>query len=185
LDKLILTPLDAGVPINTGHLIQALRDTGFMAEPLAVPDGTQAWLIGDRFLQLLTFMGCSPHIEVSPPADGSFDFCYVRLSGPHSNIQLRTARNTAPPRCPACRYRIADWKALLKVHPYPGNLYCCTQCETQSHWYDLDWRQSAGSGRLFLEVTQIFPSEVIPGDELLALLRSVTKIPWRYFYLQE
>ncbi|MCU7959762.1 MAG: hypothetical protein KZQ58_07125 [gamma proteobacterium symbiont of Bathyaustriella thionipta] len=185
MDKLILAPLDAGAQVNIERLIAALQEAGFIGEPLAAADEAAAWRIGERFLQLLAFMGCSPHIEVSPPADGSFDFCYVQLSGPHADIQLRTARNTAPPRCPACRYRIADWKALLHGQQSVNSAYVCAQCATRSQWYDLDWRQSAGSGRLFLEVTQIFPSEAIPGDELLALLRSVTKIPWRYFYLQE
>jgi hypothetical protein len=66
-----------------------------------------------------------------------------------------------------------DWKAK------------CPHC---GHWQDpvtYDFRQSAGCGRLFLLVENIFPQEAIPSTTLLeALKRSCKGEPWRYFYQQ-
>jgi hypothetical protein len=49
-----------------------------------------------------------------------------------------------------------------------------------------DFRQSAGCGRFFLLLENIFPQEAIPSPALLdALKRACQGEPWHYFYQQD
>jgi hypothetical protein len=49
-----------------------------------------------------------------------------------------------------------------------------------------DFRQSAGCGRLFILVENIFPQEAIPSTTLLeAMKRATNGEAWYYFYQQD
>ena len=142
-----------------------------------------SYLCGENFTQLITFMGCSPYLVFEPPSDGSDKYCHIKIH--HSpSIQLLTGQQTAPPRCPKCRYRIADWKSLLKDWTIkPAASWHCSNCENTSLAYQLDWRQSGGAGQLFIEIKNIFPGEAVPVDSLLKDLQDLSGLKWRYFYL--
>ena len=141
---------------------------------------TDYFLCGNQFAQLITFMGCSPHLVFSPPDDGSSSFCHIRILQ-FKQPTLFTGQQTAPPRCPACRFRISNWKTDLNLDS--DELWQCPQCHQQTPVTHLDWRQSGGAGNILIEIKNIFPGEAVPVDKLLAALRNLSGSNWKYFYI--
>ncbi len=187
---LVLHPQD---PTACAPSPQALGDAltavGLAGPELPCPDGPRL-LAGPRFLELLTFLGCSPYVEVVPPTgvtdpcEALARFCHLRVTPPAAEPSLRRSRQGPAPRCPQCRAPVEgdliDLDAAVRV----GSVWTCPRCGCAAPARALDWRQSAGVGRAFLEVWGIHPGEAVPGDELLAALARLTGGPWRWFYEQ-
>jgi len=140
---LVLAPAPAtSIPRN--RLLEYLHDCGFIGD--AFSNGSTAdFLIGERFLQLITFMGCSPHIELTPPADGR-SFCHVRIRGPLDQPLLLAGGNAQAPRCPSCRGRIEPWRELLdEWHNQAASpIVTCPHCGEKQRPMELNWRRQAG-----------------------------------------
>ena len=182
--ELILHPVPpAAVPRSVADLVRRLQDIGFLASPLAAAPHMR-YLAGERFLQLVTFLGCSPQIPLEPPADGSADFCHVSLSCPSEVVEFIGGSATAPPRCPHCGSRIPAWRPMIQAwrQNRKGFRWTCPSCETGSEAPRLNWRQGAGFSRFFIEIQNVFQGEAVPGDELLRTLEESTGTPWTYFY---
>ncbi len=182
--RLILHPARPGaIPGSVSGLIKELQDIGLLASPLA-PAPDNRFLAGGRFLQLITFLGCSPRIPLEPPADGSRDFCHVSLSGPSDDTRFVAGNMTAPPRCPGCGSKIPGWREMIETwrRDREGFQWLCPSCGAGSEAARLNWRQGAGFGRFFVEIHNVFPGEAVPGDELLRTLEASTGTPWVYFY---
>jgi hypothetical protein len=87
----------------------------------------------------------------------------------------------------ACRKRLNDWQTSFKSWQgsTDNSMARCPHCGYQQDPVTYDFRQSAGCGRLFLFVENIFPQEAIPSPALLeALKRASNGEAWRYFYHQ-
>mgnify|MGYP001825671206 CR=1 FL=1 len=177
--SLFLHPVDARLHVDPDRLAHHLQQTGFCGEPVAgLPQATR---IGDRFLQLVTFMGCSPHIELEPRWPGDEDFCHVRLHQ-FAEPVLMVGSNTRPPRCPGCRKAAGkDPAAFTGLHADAS--VSCAKCGETYRFTALDWRRSAGLASLFVEVRSVFPGEAVPVDALLDGLAAMTGGRWTYFYL--
>lgn len=132
------------------------------------------------------FLGCSPHLQLEPPADGSEDFCHIRLRGPFRTARLLSAGNTRPPRCPGCGKGLTNWRQLesLWAKGGSGSEIGCAACGRSANPAELDWRRKAGFGRYFIEISSIFPEEALPLPALMECLRD-DGAEWRYFYLQD
>ncbi len=186
--RLVLTPQDPFyLPESIDQIIKQLRGIEFCTTSIAGLDG-QHYLLGDRFMQLVSFMGCSPFIHLEPTADGA-PFCHLIIDGPYPQPIFLQGRNTGSPRCESCRKRIPQWEVLIEQwQRKPESFQArCPHCDHQQSPSTYNWRQSAGSGRLFLCIENIFPNEAIPSPELLKTLESssTTTIPWSYFYIQD
>lgn len=59
----------------------------------------------------------------------------------------------------------------------------CANCGENIPMQDVKWRRDAGLGRLFVEITQIFPGEAVPVDHLMKRLSTLPTGGWRYFYI--
>jgi hypothetical protein len=177
--SLFLHPVDAGASCPRDLLVDTLRRLGMIDAAWA--GAGNAYLVGHGFLQLITFMGCSPRVELEPPAGGDTDFCHIvvhALDGP----RLLAGTNTRPPRCPACRKVIAiDVASLLRDRP--GRPVVCNHCHARHSLDGLGWRRDAGFGRLFVEIRSVFPGEAVPVDRLVNALAGTTGCHWDYFYL--
>jgi hypothetical protein len=186
--RLVLTPKDPFyLPENLDRIIQRLRDIQFCADRIEGLEGRH-YLLGDRFMQLVAFMGCSPFINLEPTYDDQ-PFCHLFIQGPYAQPMFMRGRNTGAPRCESCRKRIPDWDSLLQQwQADPENFRAaCPHCGHSQSPAGYNWRQSAGSGRLFLCVENIFPSEAIPSPELLKTLETGENmcLAWSYFYIQD
>lgn len=180
-----MTPEDPyRLPQDLHAVIDGLTEIGFITAPL--PDPGAAFLLGENFMQWVTFMGCSPFIRLEPGDDGE-PYCHLVIDGPYDRPRLLQGRNTTPPRCAACRKRIDAWReAIGHLSQAVDVLAACPHCGHRQDPATFDWRQSAGCGRLFLQVENIFPQEAVPSPGLMERLRGMSgDLPWRHFYLQD
>ena len=173
-------PQESPVP-DPERLADLLQASGLIAQPIA--GRNHAYYAGDRFLQLITFLGCSPFVHTEPQSEDDEDFCHVIISGPYRQPRFRQGRNTRPPRCPACLKTLSNWETLLPDSS-SNSRASCPECGNEISFQQLDWRKNAGFGSLFIEVCSIFPGEAIPSTELIKLLAGDGD-DWGYFYLQE
>jgi hypothetical protein len=185
--RLALTPQDPlFLPANIDKIIDLLRGIQFCTDPVEGLGGRH-YRLGDRFMQLVSFMGCSPFINLEPTADGE-PFCHLFIDGPYPRPVFLSGRNTTAPRCEACRKRISDWEVLIDAWKAAPETFqaSCPHCSHKQNPATYNWRQSAGCGRLFLFIENIFPNEAIPSPELLTALASCeAHVPWRFFYIQD
>ncbi len=183
--RLSLAPMDVDADPESASLLAYLAATGLTGPALASV-GEGHYLVGDGFLRQISFMGCSPHIELEPPPDGS-PFCHIRVQGPHPLPVLHLGQNTQAPRCPACRGRVDDWRGYSGVWATHvlGKCVLCPRCGSSQRPADLYWRHSAGAGRMFIHVEDIFPGEAVPVPALLKGLEKTTGGAWDYFYVQD
>ncbi len=187
--RLVLHPRDPDyAPENISELIEVLRQMGFIGDAWGEPQA-QRFLIGDRFLQLVTFMGCAPAIELAPAtgmgAAQSDEFCHVGISPIHPAIQFIADGENVMPRCPHCRRRYAAWQEqLASWQTDQAHQARCPACRKHFSPTALDWRQAAGFGRIFISVFNVYPREALPTDALLGRLGEATSSKWLYFYVR-
>ncbi len=188
IHRLVLHPKNADyAPESSGIIRKMLHDSGFIGESCRLPDSgsrQQGFLAGEQFLQLLTFMGCSPNINLAPQYEGDRDYCHIVLSPIYAQVRFRSHARDVFARCPECGRRDTDWPALIEQWQMNTvrNKYVCPHCDKSMSLYDLRWRQLAGFGRVFIEVFSIFPQEGIPTGHLMSALENACTQPWRYFF---
>lgn len=170
--SLIFTP-GPGEPPPLPPLIERLRGIGFLGAPLE----QGGFLVGERFMQLVSFMGCSPFLQLEPPADGSDRFCRILFDGPLPRPRVHPDRSGRPPRCPHCRGAVSEWRERFKGE---GEI-ACRHCGGVQTLDSLDWGRYAGAGRLFMEVREIYPGDGTPSDTLLACLQDAGT-GWHWFW---
>ncbi|VAX13159.1 hypothetical protein MNBD_GAMMA24-2560 [hydrothermal vent metagenome] len=190
IHRLVLHPQNADyTPDSSETIRETLQKTGFIAEPCRLSDGQTAstdqdFLVGEQFLQMLTFMGCSPNINLAPQHEGDRDYCHIVLSPVYAQVHFRSHERDVFARCPKCGRRDANWPALIERWQRNSTLkkYVCPHCYESMSLYDLRWRQMAGFGRFFIDVLSIFPQEGIPTSQLMSALENVSAQPWTYFF---
>ncbi len=184
--RLILHVRDpAYIPANLAQLVQQLREIGLIGQPWGEVS-QQRYLIGERFLQLVTFLGCAPAIELEPSTEAHTEFCHVGISPLYPASRFLADSQGVLPRCPHCRKRFAGWQeAVAQWQENPVYQARCPACQNLLSPVELDWQQSAGFGRFFISIFNIYPREAIPTEALLHILQQATQQSWNYFYLRE
>ena len=184
VSRLVIYPDDYDyLPQNREEIQQALFDIEFIGEPLSSRDNKLRFLIGEQFLNFVTFLGCSPAIEIEPPADGNEDFCHVQISPVFAQLEFVADAAGKGPRCPHCRHEETNWPALVKNWQADNALqYQCPECQRLTDMLDLSWRKAAFAAHVFIEVYSVFPNEAVLADKVLSILEQATGVAWKYFY---
>jgi hypothetical protein len=180
--RLVLAPMDSNLAPDRTLLTDALAREGFLGPALG--PGLDTYAVGENFLQLVAFTGCAVQVEINPEGAPDRPFCHVRIAGPYPAPLTLVGRNTRPPRCPACRARLGDWRRLLD-HSAFGRGVSCPACARRSPLYTWDWKETGGFARLSVWVEEVFPGEAAPTDALMQLLARATGSAWRHFYVQD
>jgi len=164
-------------PAAHNSMGSALREFG-LAGPLIEETKVNEYVAGDRFMERIVFLGCSPQLPLAPaqPGDGQQP-CYIHL---HDNREVSFLCATRRPavRCGDCRTA-----AGLSEPDCYDSVFLCEKCGMESLYSDLDWRKSAGFGRFFIEIKGVYPHEAVPSDALLNRLDALSDCRWKYFYL--
>jgi hypothetical protein len=191
--KLLLHPKDASFRVPVKVLAERLQDLGLIGTATPLPGG-EFYPAGEYFLQLVTFLGCAPTIELAPPRDPAQletasrngAFCHVFLDS-HAQAQFRHDPRTPAPRCPHCGESVANWTALLNtIHENPAQTqWTCTACGRCGDLSTLHLRKSAALASCWVEIRGIYPSEAVPGEALLTRLRQLSGCNWLTIYLKE
>ncbi len=184
---LILHPKDPDAnPTDSTSLIAMLQSLAFIDDSFEF-EGKLHYRPGEDFLQLMTFLGCSPVVALGEPGLTGEDFCHVAFEGPEAETRFVGGRNVKPPRCPACGHRFQQWQDLVDAweDDREGYRLTCPECGSEQTVTALKWRQCAGFGRFFIKVWGIFEGEAVPSDRLLDALREHSGTAWSYFYYCE
>jgi hypothetical protein len=175
--KLLIHPSRPECRIDIKKLLLLLDSIGFISRDSVQKDGL--FPVGNHFLQLVTFMGCSPHVRLEPEHPGDEDYVYIHLIESPSALLL-ASDNSRTPGCPRCRKpAFPDWSVFEQENP----LLVCQHCGTRLLPGELRWRTDAGLARLFIEINSIYPGEAQPVAGMMQQLREATGCEWRYFYL--
>ena len=180
-------------PLDCERLATELQAIQLIGEPVTL-DNDAFYPTGEHFLQHISFLGCSPMIELEPPADpatlpaasAAGKFCHVFLHCSRS-LSLHADPQCPPPRCPECRQPLTEWRSAFNALQHNPTLTgChCASCGFDSQLTDLLFRKAAGIGHTFIEIRGIYPSEAVPTDGLLNRLARISGGPWRTIYIKE
>jgi len=176
LTSLYLAPNDSDSAPAIHLVRQVLADLEIIADSLA----PASYTAGEGFSRHVIYAGCSPYLVMQPPQDGSLNFCHVVLHGPYERAKLVTGPNTVKPRCPVCRIRFDDWKDQLADWQSGSGEAHCSGCGHNCRASQLDWRGHAISGRVLVELRNVFPGEASPSDLLTHSLKMRTGEDWYY-----
>ncbi len=147
-------------------LQHALEHIGFMGEARQPGE----FLTGAEYLNLVTYLGCSPQISLGEAEVAT----RIYLHEPDATPRLNAGANLKPPRCKTCRQTIELAEARLQ-------LQTCPHCRQP---LKPDWRRSAAFGRVFIEISNVYESEAVPGEALLECLHAATGVTWDYCYIR-
>lgn len=184
ISRLVIYPDNQDyLPHNRDEIEQALSEIQFTGETLVSHDDKLRFLVGEQFLNFVTFLGCSPAIEIEPPADGNEDFCHVQVSPVFPQLEFYADAAGKGPRCPNCRHEETNWQTLVTNWQVDKTLqYQCPECQQQTSVLDLNWRKAAYAAHVFIEVYSVFPNEAVLADKVLSTLEQATGVEWKYFY---
>lgn len=132
---------------------------------------------GPDYLGLMTYLGCSPQVTLGDNEAATV----IRISGVLDAPQFLHGGNLKSPRCPQCR------KSLEKpsVVQSENALLQCPHCGHAGQFCTFDWRRSAACARLFIEISNVFESEAVPGEKLAACLEEAGGEVWDYCYVRK
>jgi len=205
ISKLIFFPKSTDNTFDSQSILNTLTKSQFIISEEHQPNH---YLPGERFLSLITFLGCSPNINLFP-VDGE-NHCFISFMEPTEFPSCVGYTKTANPKCPNCTKRIADWKIsdwqlpggilpgenspgkllpekllpgkLLPGEILPGKLCTCDKCQVQTPYTELNWKHECGFARCGFVVNHIYPHEALPTDPLLDLLKQAAGFEWDYSY---
>jgi hypothetical protein len=180
---LVLTPVDPyWVTPGNQSLSELLEPVHLVGQQI----DDNRYLVGERFLDLVAFMGCAPDIRLEP-GENNEAFCHIRLVTT-SRIEFYYGTQTAAPRCRTCGAAVNDWKEQIatwnemNTDASQNSSWSCHNCGQTALPWEYNWRRSAGFSHCFIEITNIFPKEAIPQPLLLDSLKKTTGVDWQYFY---
>ena len=178
--SLLLCPEDpTWIPPDNKRLTDFLQSIQLIG---TASDHPITYLVGEKFLDMIAFMGCSPDIKLEPDGDDQ-SYCYIQIKHAPA-IEFRHGEHSHAPRCPTCRQPVEDWQSRVQLwlEAETKDPWKCSACQQLAAPWEYNWRKSAGFGRSFIEIRNIFPKEALPQSLLLDTLQSHYGIKWQYFY---
>jgi hypothetical protein len=182
--RLVLYPRDPGrAPRDAERILDGLHEIGLIAGPWR----GDRHLAGPRFLELISFLGCSPQVRLKPDPGKDTDiqapsFCHLQVPEPTPEPRFLYAANTKTPHCPACKEAMGHWRASLIRG---ARTLHCKGCGERWGTGALAWRRSACTARSIVSVWDIFEGEARPAPALLEQLAALGAGPWDFCYLRD
>lgn len=162
--KLYLYPEDPQFKINQQNVILLLHKLEFTGSKLS----SIRYSTGNNFVSLLTFLGCSPNIELESQDDKPY--CYIEIET-SQKTQFVSGENTKFPSCPHCK------------KPLKNTL--CSRCDKKIDPTKLNWRKSAFVASSWITIGNIYELEAVPNDQLLSALKNETGVCWKPAYIRK
>ncbi len=159
---------------NISQFVTQLQDNGLISE--AITEQENSFFTGERFLDYISYMGCSPAIQFEA-SETSNNFCHIKIHQYDTEKLIVSQIQSRAPHCPNCSKPVKNW-----LTNKTEETISCELCNTTANIGDFNWRKMAGYARVFIEVTDIFPKEAIPQQILLDQLAGISKTDWLYFY---
>ncbi|WMP16053.1 hypothetical protein [Thiothrix lacustris] len=100
--QLVLFPVEPDKGLTVERLHECLQPLGLLGQEL----GNSRYAVGEAFLSLLCFLGCSPDIELEPHADKAF--CYVQLPEDATPVDFHLIRKPV--------ISVTSWVIIGNIH---------------------------------------------------------------------
>lgn len=176
LPRLILFPLDATGPrIELDVLRHHLVELGLIGSALQHDAGF--FLPGANFMNLLTFLGCSPTVSMADSEDEITNFYSIEAVDYNEAVVAICGFPAQAPRCAQCKQEVVDWSEQPKK---TDALLVCDHCGFRAPLSGWNWRFKAGFGHHWINIWGVHEGEAVPGEKLLASLRELSGVEWRY-----
>jgi len=177
---LVLYPVDTSAIIEQktlGNILATIEFTGEQQAP-------GRFLVGEKFLSLLCFMGCSPDIELEPQGDKPY--LYIEIPEVSESLVFMAGSNVKTPCCPNCKENLNTLlqqidKTNNTSHTHSLN---CVKCKHPITPHQLNWRKSAVFAHSMIIIGNIYESEAVPDARLLEALEKTTGSAWKYSYIR-
>jgi len=188
-NRLVLYPRAIGARVDLATLLTVLRNNGLIAGELpaeSVNGITGQYFIGERFFDHVSFLGCSPHLNLAPSENGDDsgdEFCHIGIESGDS-VKFLGGDNVRAPQCPQCKAVDEDWQAVMPRWQKAPEVFTrqCQQCGATKPLQMFNWRRTAGFAAVSIHIWGVHQSEAVPNDGLLMELEALTRCPWEYFY---
>lgn len=168
-------------------LLHSLEKLEFLGTQFLLDERTH-YHTGPAFLDHISFLGCSPAIELNAPvehAEGAAragQFCHLYLHAATRLPRLRIKPGQRP-RCRQCHTEIELEPLVTQITSISA--LNCPGCGREIGAGRLNWRQSGAMARIFLDIWGIHSAEAVPGDRLLQQLEHTTGGRWDFFYIED
>lgn len=162
--RLYLYPINDSYIFDLVELENLLKKEKFIDKKLE----KSRFSTGGKFVSHLTFMGCSPDIELKPQTNKPY--CYIDLES-NDVPQFISGENLKKARCPFCKGEILE----------PT---CCTHCGKLLKRQNINWRKTAFFATSWITIGNIYELEAIPNDLFLHLLEKETGVKWKEAYIR-
>lgn len=161
-----------------------LQGVGLIGERYCIDDVVR-YLPGEFFLELISFLGCSPHVRLAP--EENHPFCSVEIiTSIHQPKFLGSHHpDIRPPRCPKCRTPVLHWERLVALWQQGDDTVrwdCPTCCESFA-LTAIHWRRRAAFASSFVIIHNIFDGEAVPSEKLLNFFEDASGTAWDYCYI--
>ncbi len=180
-EQLVLTPGNIQYsPDNIPGLLDDLKKAGLISAAIGELSSYH-FKTGEKFSDLISFLGCSPSIPESNKPDGlSITFKFY-----NSGARFMGGKNVSSPRCLKCKHQFSDWRKLLQQWQDNNNkLITCPDCNHETLIPGLNWRYRAAFASCAIIIDEISEGVALPADALLNILKNFSGCSWHYFYRQ-
>ena len=184
--RLYLYPVEHNKSIPASALKAALQTLEFISDPLegdSESNNADRYRVGEAFLSLICFMGCSPNIEIEPQENSPF--CYVEIAQESTETHFVAGHNVKQANCPHCKNpqpKLA--KSLLETNQQSLLTQECSVCAKSIDPSKINWRKSAFIARSWVLIGNIYESEAVPDEKLLFALQQESGCEWEYAYVR-
>ena len=161
--------------------INLLQEINFIGEKLTY-NNEHFYLVGDKFLSLVSFCGCSTNIQTHPDENDS-NFIAIKILPFTDKQYFYSGKVPFNYSCSNCKNLISltnnDRKQFIIEQ---DDFFTCPECKKNYFYHQINWRRKAGIGQFFIEIHGVFDGEGLPSDNLLNHLYNLTGSKWEHFY---
>ncbi|MGV6809033.1 MAG: hypothetical protein ACWA5U_04080 [bacterium] len=175
--SLVLYPTAYESPIDHRELIAWARQEGLVGQQ----EIEHRFQVGEQFLSLLCFMGCSPNIALYPQANSQQPYCYIEIPQPTKTVLM--SDKVKIPHCPHCKMK--QDQLVKQLRQSQIKTYACPHCHSALIPEQLNWRKTAIFSPYRIMIQNIYEAEAIPDGNFLAQLEKVFPATWRYAYIYQ
>ena len=180
----MIKPFDASLAIyaddgeDAEPIHQRLLDTLRALQFIGKSIDEQTYRVGAQFFNHLSFVGCAPHVPVTP--EESEQYLRIEIPGLLSPTLFASAR-PRPVRCLHCKQSDATWFDQYKSKE--RNSLKCLHCGELSAFSKLDFHKRACFTQNIIRILPVHESEAVPTDSLLNELRNQLGIKFGFAYI--
>jgi len=169
-ERMVLYPVDPYyVPEARDTFLQALIQRGLLGAHWR----DDRYLVGQRFMQEIVFIGCAPFLRVDPQDD--LQFCHLQVFATEEAIFRRSPQAGAP-RCPQCRVAL--------ISNAVADLEMCPQCHRKMALQDCAWRAGRTVwSRFGINIWTLQKGDAQATDSLLDFLQRLSDVKWKTAFL--